>query len=105
MDPALIVTIALGAPSLLYGGYFGFKQVRSTTAADKERAAEGVQKQIDKAVKNADDACQVRLEAKDERILDLRQDVEAERFRANAAEARANALQTSINERGLGPIK
>jgi hypothetical protein len=98
MDAGVVVAVVLGVPTLLTSTYFGSRSIASTTKADKEKAAAAVQARIDKAVKEANDACQVRLTAKDERITELTSDRDAERDRANA-------LQASINDRGLGPIR
>lgn len=98
MDSGLVVALALGVPTFITSTYFGFKSVNSATKADKEKAAAAVQRRLDDAVKKADDACAVRIAAKDERIDELVADRNAERDRANR-------LQASINDRGLGPTR
>jgi hypothetical protein len=97
MDAGVVVAVVLGVPTLLTSTYFGFSKHRFDDEGGQGTAASrGAEAHRPSRLRN--DACQVRLTAKDERIAELVADRDAERNRADA-------LQASINDRGLGPIR
>lgn len=96
MDAAVLIGLIIAGLTLMSGGWVGLKQVRSATAADKERAAAGVRDQIKEARTEERTSC-------DQRIAVIQSQLEEMTSDRNAERDRANGLQSQINDRGLGP--
>lgn len=93
-DALLLVGTVVAALGLLSGGYFGFRQIRSTTAADQARAAETRAREIREARDEERRNCDADKQELLRQIASITEDRNYER-------GRADGLQRLINERGL----
>jgi hypothetical protein len=89
--------IASGAAviALIFGGIGLSRQIKSTTEADRDRAAQRVNDQITAARKDEQEKCRERVASLESRLSEMTSDRNSERDRANR-------LQDFINMRGLG---
>lgn len=95
MDTGTLIASIVGVLGVLLAGAGLYKQIKTTTAADRDRAAAGVHGQIVEVRAEERQTCADRIKQRDDRIAELVSDRDAER-------TRADRLQDLINERGLG---
>lgn len=95
MDTGTAIASAIGLVTVLIAGYGLRWQIRSTTAADRARAAEMVAQQIRDARQEERDRCSAVKQTLERSLAEMTTDRNSER-------ARADQLQALINNRGLG---
>lgn len=106
MDSGTLIALIIGGLTVLLGGIGLYKQIRSTTAADRDRAATRQAEEDRERERRYDqqirDARQEERDRCAEQVRPVRDALGEMTTDRNSERARADGLQKLINERGLG---